>query len=94
MKTRRKREDVISDLCDQAGCNEKVRAIHRDQYVKRRYQPHPPSDFTDWWYQGGGWQFLEKVSGRGWCGVDAARAWNCDVVRQGYLEAKHVGVAE
>jgi hypothetical protein len=47
-----KREDLenqIGDLCDQHGCNDKRRKIHFQQYVDRRWNPHPPLEWRLWW---------------------------------------------
>lgn len=89
--TRRELEDQISDLCEQAGCSEKIQKIHKAQYVDRRWNPHPPQTFCDWWFSVGGKQ-TEKRTGRAWVGIDAIRAFNCEAVRETYRESKKFGI--
>ena len=91
-KTRSELADQISDLCDQAGCNDKIRTLHKAQFVDRRWNPHPTQKFVNWWGRIG-WQATEKRSGRAWEGINAIRAFNCEAAREAYLEARQAGVA-
>jgi hypothetical protein len=38
----------IQRLCKQAGCNDKIRRIHFDQFVDHQWHPHPPRIFEEW----------------------------------------------
>ena len=91
MKSRDKLADEISDLCEQAGCNPKIRKVHREQYVHKRWNPHPPNRFVDWW-NSGGWRATEEKTNRSWVGVEARIAFNCEAAREVYRELKTVGV--
>lgn len=88
--------EQIETLCAVHECSEKIRKIHRDQYVNRRWNPHPPERFVNWWKELG-WLQTEKKSERGWSisdePIDAARAFNCEAVREVYKEAKEIGAA-
>lgn len=90
-KTRQQLNDEISDLCDQKGCNDKIRRIHTVQYVDRRWNPHPPQRFVNWWGSGG-LKETEKQTNRSWGDIDAVRAFNTEAVRQIYQEAKEFGI--
>jgi hypothetical protein len=83
-KTRKALSDQISDLCDQAGCSEKIRKIHAAQFVDRRWNPHPPQSFVAWWANR-----PEHADS----GVDASRAFNSQNFRDQFMEAKSVGAA-
>ena len=83
-KTRRALSDEISELCDQAGCNEKVAGIHHAQFVDRNWNPHPPRSFIKWWPHGKA--VCEEKSGEAWRHVDEVRAYNCETVRQIWTE--------
>ncbi len=83
IKTRKQLGDEINDLCDQAGCNEKIRKIHSAQYVDRRWNPHPPRAFLSWWNQDGP-KLTVAATGTAWEDIDAVRAFNCEAVRQVY----------
>jgi len=41
--------EKIARLCAAAGCPDKLRKIHFNQFVYREWHPHPPRDFIDWW---------------------------------------------
>ena len=84
MKSREQLENEVSDMCDQAGCKDKIRKVHFDQYVNKHWRPHPPQEFVSWWYK----QKTYKESGMG-----AKVAYNAQVFYQSYLEAKQVGLA-
>lgn len=92
IKTRKQLSEEIGDLCDQAGCNDKVRKIHAAQYVDRSWNPHPPPKFVDWWAAGGALD-TEKRTSNSWQDIDAVRAFNCEAVRETYFEAKKLGIA-
>lgn len=68
----------VDEMCDNAGCSDKIRKIHYEQYVKRQWHPHPPKEFCDWW----GGQYESRQ------GIEAKRAYNCEVFRQRYLDEK------
>jgi hypothetical protein len=46
--TRQERIAKITRLCNKAGCNDKIRKIHFDQFVDHQWHPHPPRAFVDW----------------------------------------------
>jgi hypothetical protein len=87
VQTRQQTTDTITDLCEQAGCSEKIAKIHLRQYGHSRWNPHPPQAFINWWGNGG-IEATENKTGRGWRAIDAARAFNCEAVRETYSEAK------
>jgi len=41
----------VDRLCEEAKCNEKLQRVHREQYILRRWNPHPPQSFVDWWHK-------------------------------------------
>jgi hypothetical protein len=43
-----RKQDIIADLCDQAGCSKVHRAIHYRQFMKG-WHPHPSPAFVGWW---------------------------------------------
>ena len=47
--TTEERIDIVTELCKEHGCKDKVRKIHYEQFVERDWHPHPPEDFIDWW---------------------------------------------
>lgn len=79
----------VSDLCDQAGCSEKLRETHKQQAL-RDWHPHPPREFVNWWSTTGA-QATEKATGCAWRDIDATRAYNCQRARDTYMEAKQIG---
>ncbi len=82
-KTRKQLSEEIEDLCDQAGCKEKIKQVHSKQYVDKRWNPHPPRAFLSWWNQDGP-KLTVTATGRSWEDIDAVRAYNCEDVRQVY----------
>lgn len=84
-------KEQIDVLCDVHECQEKTRKIHFDLYVNKRWNPHPPSRFVQWWRSAGA-RYTEKKTGRGWSDIDEVRAFNCEAVRESYSEAKQVGL--
>jgi len=72
----RQLEDYIAERCEEAGCKPKVAALHRDQYVNRRWDPHPPQDFVRWWHS--------QPESR----LKAVIAYNCAEVRKRWEESK------
>ena len=82
MSSKQEREEQIAEMCTLAGCKDKIRKIHFDQYVHRNWHPHPPKEFRDWW----------TIQPEFTQGIDSKRAYNCDIYRQRYLEAKEIGV--
>lgn len=87
---RMSKKEQIESLCDYHECNPKQRKIHREQYVDRKWNPHPPHRFETWWSTTGALE-TEKKTERTWLGIDAVRAFNCEAVREVYREAKEVG---
>lgn len=83
----------IDELCERAGCSEKIRKVHFQQYVHRRWNPHPPQKFLDWWNRDGA-VFTENKSHRAWYGVKPVVAYNCEAVREAYREARQLGLAD
>ena len=79
---REKRKQTIDDMCDQAGCGERVRKIHFGQFVDHSWHPHPPNDFVSWWPRHRDYSY----------GVDAKRAYNCQIYRNEFLESKQYGL--
>jgi hypothetical protein len=86
------KDEQIAALCAFHECKPKVAKIHRDQYVFRKWNPHPPQRFVDWWGTDGVAQ-TEKRTDRAWSAIDAERAFNCEAVREVYREAKEIGIA-
>ena len=86
------REDQITALCDYHECNKKKRVLHREQYVIKRWNPHPPTRFVDWW-RGAGVKQTEGETDRAWLGVKPVVAFNCEAVREVYSQAKSLGIA-
>lgn len=82
MDEQEKRKEAIAGLCDKAGCNENVRKTHFQQYVHRRWNPHPSEAFVKWWSKHR--DFREGV------GVVTAR--NCHRYYDEFLEAKKFGI--
>jgi hypothetical protein len=78
-----KPEERITELCQKAECNEKLRKIHKHQYLHGQWNPHPSERFRRWW-SGRGVTDTEEVTERGWVGIDATRAYNCEPVRECY----------
>lgn len=81
-KTRAELLNQIDGLCDQAGCNDKIRELHRAQFVDRRWNPHPPQKFDLWWRTQPDCQWIDWV-----------RAYNTHRYIEKYMEAKSVGAA-
>ena len=90
-KTRQQLTDEIEDLCDIRVCGDKVRKIHRAQYVDRRWNPHPPKAFVTWW-ESVGMLDTEKATGQGWSHVAPTVAFNCEAAREIYSNAKQYGI--
>jgi hypothetical protein len=93
-------KDQIAALCGYHECSEKKRKVHFDDYVRRRWNPHPPQRFVTWWYAGGHRE-TERKTDRSWSvhvegvykPIDAVAAFNCQAVRDVYSEAKEHGLA-
>ena len=92
-KTRIQLANEISDLCDQHGCKEKAQKIHQAQYVDRRWNPHPPQSFVNWWGLSGK-EMTEKKTDQSYQDIDAIRAFNCESVREVYREVKQYGLSQ
>jgi hypothetical protein len=43
------REAYIRQRCRDAGCGNGVATLHREQYIKKGWDPHPPATFIAWW---------------------------------------------
>ena len=83
MDERQKRKEAIDKLCTDHECSEKIRKIHFDQFVNRKWHPHPSTKFEAWWKSHPDCELM---------GVDAKRAYNCVNYRREFLEAKQYGV--
>jgi hypothetical protein len=70
-------------LCDKHGCDEKLRKKHFEQMVRHAWNPHPSSEFCEWWHR-------QPECAEG---VDAERARNCKVYVNRYKEAVEFGNA-
>lgn len=81
IKTRKQLADEIDELCDQAGCKDKIRQVHSKQHVDKHWNPHPPRAFLSWWNQDGP-QLTKDATGRDWALIDAVRAFNCGAARE------------
>jgi hypothetical protein len=86
------RKEQIAALCEYHECKPKIAKIHHDQYVNRRWNPHPPRRFVQWWIKDGAKQ-TEGETGRAWVGIDPERAFNCEAAREVYGQAKSLGLA-
>ncbi len=86
-KTRKQLSSEIEELCEQAGCKEKIRQVHSKQYVDKRWNPHPPRAFLSWWNQDGP-LLTWKATGLDWRLVDAVRAYNCESPREQFSKMK------
>ena len=75
------RIEAIGELCDQAGCNQKMRKVHYGQYVHRQWNPHPSERFLAWW----------KNHKNG--DIKPTTAYNTRIYMEEYLEAKNYGAA-
>lgn len=82
--TREERADIIGDLCSEHNCSEKAGRIHFTQYVDRQWHPHPPEDFVVWFKTLQDW-IIFKTNPR--------VAWNCQLYRDEWMEAKQYGAA-
>jgi hypothetical protein len=80
----------IKALCDYHECSSSQRKLHYRQYVQRRWNPHPPEQFAQWW-PAVGWQQTEAATERAWKGVSIEDAFNCEAVRVVYREGKETG---
>lgn len=74
-------DDETHTLCLRHGCSDKRAKIHAAQF-NRGWHPHPPVEFEQWW----------RVQMEAEQGVDSVRAYNCQIYRQRFLEAKGAGV--
>lgn len=75
----KKLADHMVELCEQSRCKDKVAKIHFEQAL-RNWHSHPPKAFEAWW--------ASKPRE-----IDAKRAYNCQMFRDEYMEAKAVGSA-
>ncbi len=82
-KTRKQLAGEIEELCEQAGCKEKIRQVHSKQYVDKRWNPHPPRAFLSWWNQDGP-RLTKAATGRDWALIDAVRAYNSESALEVY----------
>ena len=76
----KKLAEKMADLCEQAGCKDKIAKIHFEQAL-RDWHSHPPKDFENWWAS----QPRQEI--------DAKVGYNCQIYRDEYLESKQVGLA-
>lgn len=82
--SRSDREAEISDLCDQHQCKDKIRKIHFEQFVHRNWHPHPSMEFEQWW----------PTQPEYTQGVGVKPAFNCQMYRDRFLEAKQYAITE
>jgi hypothetical protein len=83
---RPKAEQLIADLCRAAGCNEEQRLLHNEQFLKRRWHPHPPSLFRTWWQP----THIDPTSGASVGGhPDALRIWARPEETRGYAHGRY-----
>src|SRR5262245_34293525 len=79
------REGQAAALCDEAGCNDKVRAVHIKGYTSGHWNSHPSERFKRWWMNQGQ-DRCEKETGSAWKGVPTVQAYNCERVREVWRE--------
>ncbi len=84
MHEREKQREEIIEACDDAECSDKIRKIHFEQFLNRRWNPHPPAEFIAWWST----HLDGKIHG-----VKTSVAWNTRHYRDQYMEARSVGAA-
>lgn len=72
--------EEIDRKCRMAGCNEAAAKRHLQFFVYERWDVHPPADFTAWF----------EDHGEG----NSVTAWNCQSVRDEFLEAKEFGIVQ
>jgi len=79
--------EEIEERCSMAGCDEKRVKAHRALFLKKRWNPHPSDRFARWWTNRG-CSDTEQATGRAWSTergpTDAAKAYNCEAVRECY----------
>jgi hypothetical protein len=75
-------EEIIAKLCDLAECSEHIRQVHCQQYISRRWNPHPSQAFKEWWARHPHAQE----------NIDVGRAFNCQQYRQEFLESRRFGI--
>lgn len=74
-------EDQAESLCSVHECKEKLRKIHRQQFIERRWNPHPPKRFKNWWNS------IDRD------GIHVTVAFNSQSFREQFQEAKSFGLA-
>jgi hypothetical protein len=82
--TRKDKINKIGRLCKTAGCNEKLRKLHFEQFVYRDWHPHPPQIFIDW--------FARHPDNFGEGGSGAVTFFNCARYYEQFCEARSVGL--
>lgn len=84
------KQQQIGALCRYHECSDKQAKAHYNAYVFRNWNPHPPTQFMQWWPQIG-WLQTEARTERAWQGVHPVTAFNCEAVREVYREGKDTG---
>lgn len=79
--SREDRKNRITELCERAGCSDKLRKIHFEQYVDRHWNPHPSDAFRKWWSR-------HPDCGEG---IDVKRAYNCKRYVDEFFDARKIG---
>ena len=96
------KDDQIAQLCDEHGCDEKMKRVHRRMYVFETWNPHPSDRFKRWW-NGTGYREVEDATGHGWSTVNDkgdtwpvwhVTAYNCEEVRNVYRQFLAIQRAE
>jgi hypothetical protein len=82
--TRKQRIETITRLCNQAGCSEKLKKIHFEQFVDRDVHPHPPESFIAW--------FNRHPDNVGADGSGARTFWNTSRYYEQFMEMKRLGL--
>lgn len=77
-------DEHIEELCSMHKCNEKIRKIHKDEFLHKRWNPHPSERFVRWWMNRG-WQEVEEATDQSW------HVWNDRTQRNEPIVGKAVG---
>jgi hypothetical protein len=64
--------DQIARLCKEAGCSDSIATLHRNQFIKKKWHPHPQKSFVQWWEP---WGFDSKTGASKGGHEKAYRLW-------------------
>lgn len=90
-------KEHIAELCSIAGCSEKKQKIHAQQFLHRRWNPHPSERFVRWWMNRGVLS-TEEATDCAWAApranseskrlypIPSVKAYNCERVREVYAD--------